>query len=499
MQSLNAGVSLTGMIRRHWVLMVVGYLLVFVDPFGISSKSSRAISDGFDRLFSPIYSGALASGRDSESADLVDVILIDDPSIRMLSNEENGYLRANDWPLAYSDHFVLIDALRRLGYGTIILDITFYRARQLDNSLPLLVARLKHFRDSTGLAVVLSAGEDPDQLEPSIRPLTDVASDIGLVGWSGHGQNYPIRRTLPDGDKLPTLAVAGYEVYCQKYKSRGCDDLSKAEDSWMVPRPSGMHLSWGMPAQRMASTLDCNATPENDSVIGSIWHWGRYIFGAEVVSVDGQRPCPPVPTATLRDIFCVKAECDDFFKNLPLENRIAIVGVSLPSARDLFDPPIAGLLPGVYLHAEALRNLLHYGDGYLKPIGLEWNLASIGLPDITLPVDLLLCWPLILFLILILARRIIAWRWRDERRAEWPELAVELGELLIILVSLCLFYGVLLFFQRTPGFLSELIGLTPFLLIAVRKERKEMENERKAMALAACTAVQFGLGRNPLH
>ena len=446
MQSLNAGVSLTGMIRRHWVLMVVGYLLVFVDPFGISSKSSRAISDGFDRLFSPIYSGALASGRDSESADLVDVILIDDPSIRMLSNEENGYLKANDWPLAYSDHFVLIDALRRLGYGTIILDITFYRARQLDNSLPLLVARLKHFRDSTGLAVVLSAGEDPDQLEPSIRPLTEVASDIGLVGWSGHGQNYPIRRTLPDGDKLPTLAVA-----------------------------------------------------ENDSVIGSIWHWGRYIFGAEVVSVDGQRPCPPVPTATLRDIFCVKAECDDFFKNLPLENRIAIVGVSLPSARDLFDPPIAGLLPGVYLHAEALRNLLHYGDGYLKPIGLEWNLASIGLPDITLPVDLLLCWPLILFLILILARRIIAWRWRDERRAEWPELAVELGELLIILVSLCLFYGVLLFFQRTPGFLSELIGLTPFLLIAVRKERKEMENERKAMALAACTAVQFGLGRNPLH
>jgi len=74
-QKPNAGTSLTGMIRRHWTLLVVGYLLVFVDPFGISSKSSQAISDAFDRLFSPFYSHALAAG----NADLVDVILIDDP------------------------------------------------------------------------------------------------------------------------------------------------------------------------------------------------------------------------------------------------------------------------------------------------------------------------------------------------------------------------------------------------------------------------------------
>jgi hypothetical protein len=298
---------------------------------------------------------------------------------------------------------------------------------------------------------------------------------------------------------VPTLAVAGYKVYCLKSQSRHCDDLSTAENAWMVPRPSGMHLSWGMPAQRMASTLDCRATPENAIALGSIWHWARNILGAEVVSDDGQKPCPPVPTATLRDIFCNGPDCDPFFSQASLENRIAIVGVSLPSARDLFDPPVAGLLPGVYLHAEALRNLLHYGADYLKPIGVEWNLASIGLPDLTVPIDLLLSWPLILFLILFLARRTLEWRWRDERRADWPELAVELGELMIIVVSLCLIYSLVLLFHRTPGFLAELIGLTPLLLIAVRKERKEMENERKAMALAACTAVQFGLGRNPLH
>ena len=495
MQNSNAGTSLTGMIRRQWVLLVVGYLLVFVDPFGISSKSSEAISDGFDRLFSPFFSHALAAG----NADLVDVILIDDPSIRVLSNEENGYLRANDWPLAYSDHFLLIDALRRLGYGTIIVDITFYRARQLDNSFPLLVTRLKYFRDHAGLAVVLSAGEDPDQLEDSIRPLTDIASDTGLVGWSGHGRHYPIRRKVSDGKEVPTLAVAGYEVYCRKSQSRGCDALSKAEEAWLVPRPSGMHLSWGMPAKRMASTLDCSATPGDGSALGSIWYWASYILGAEAVSDDRQKPCPPVPTATLRDIFCTAPDCDPFFSEASLENRIAIVGVSLPSARDLFDPPIAGLLPGVYLHAEALRNLLHYGADYLKPIGLEWNLAAIGLPGNKVAIDLLVSWPLTLFLILVLARRILAWRWRDDRRAEWPELAVELGELAIIIVSLCLIYGVLLLFHRTPGFLADLIGLTPLLLIAVRKERKEMENERKAMALAACTAVQFSLGRNPIH
>jgi len=494
-QTLHAGTSLAGMIRRHWALLVVGYFLVFADPFGISSRSTQAISDGFDRLFSPFYDQAVTTS----GADLVDVILIDDASIRRLSHEENGYLSANDWPLAYSDHLVLIDALRRLGYGTIILDITFYRARQLDDSFPLLVARLQYFREHTGLALVMSAGEHPGHLEPSIQPLIAAASDIGLVGWSGYGSHYPIRRALPEYGEVPTLAVAGYEIYCQQPRSRPCGDLSKAAEAWMVPQPPGMHLSWGMPAQRITSTLDCRATPENNGGFSSLWHWARNILRAESVSNNGAKPCPPVPTATLRDVFCLAPNCDDFFTEMPLHNRIAIVGVSLPSARDLFNPPIAGQLPGVYLHAEALRNLLHYGADYLKPIGVEWNLAGIGLPGWTIPVDLLLSWPLILFLILMLARWVLAWRWRDERRAEWPELAVELAELIIIVLSLCVLYSVLLLFHRTPGFLAELIGLTPLLLIAVRKERKEMENERKAMALAACTAVQFGLGRGSVH
>ncbi len=188
MQTLHAGTSLAGMIRRHWALLVVGYFLVFADPFGISSRSTQAISDGFDRLFSPFYDQAVTTS----GADLVDVILIDDASIRRLSHEENGYLSANDWPLAYSDHLVLIDALRRLGgYGTIILDITFYRARQLDDSFPLLVARLQYFREHTGLALVMSAGEHPGHLEPQF---SHSLQRLLISGWlAGPAMAHTIR------------------------------------------------------------------------------------------------------------------------------------------------------------------------------------------------------------------------------------------------------------------------------------------------------------------
>jgi hypothetical protein len=153
-------------------------------------------------------------------------------------------------------------------------------------------------------------------------------------------------------------------------------------------------------------------------------------------------------------------------------------------------------LPGVYLHAEALRNLLHYGPEYLKPIGLTLTLQFTGMPVWTVPSDLILAWPLLLWVGLVLARRLVYWRWAKGISSEWSELAMELGEVTAALILLSLIYIGALLMNRTPGFLTELIALMPWFWIAIRNERKEMENERTTLALAAYTPEQRTTGGN---
>tara|TARA_R110002096_G_scaffold435935_1_gene664403 strand:- start:2311 stop:3840 length:1530 start_codon:yes stop_codon:yes gene_type:complete len=485
------GISLLELVRRHWLVLVVGYVFAFLDPFGINSKTSQAISDAFDRMYSPFYTRELAG---SASGDLVDVILIDDLSIYTLAKEEYGYLQANDWPLAYSDYGVIIDALRRHGYGTVILDVTFYRARRLDKSFQTLVSRLDYFRDKTGINVIVGAGDDPGELEPSITDLTDAVSALGLTGWSGYGDYYPVS-LVRHGHK--TLAVEGYDAYC---RNKECQRLTEAGNAWLTPKESGMHISWGLPAERMAASLGCADVSHSTAWWKLMIIGVRNVFSAETVRAYDEQSCPPLPTAMLSDVFCAKDECDEFFSTGRSQgDRIAIVGVSLPSARDLFDPPIPGRLPGVYLHAEALRNLLYYGTDYLKPFRVQFSLASIGGPAWTLPIDRILAWPLLLWVVLYGVRRLIHWRWGWENTSNWPELAIEVGELALVVILICLVYIVALACHRTPGFLIELVALMPWLWVAIRNERKEIENEQKTIALAAYAPEHFAIGRDSIH
>jgi len=473
---INKLLSALKALRRHWVVLMVGYVLVIVDPFGVGTTTSKAVTNAFDRMVSPFYTRDL----EESSADLVDVILIDDASIRALSAEDVGYLRANDWPLAYSDHLVLIDALRRRGYGTVLLDITFYRVRNLDDTFDALVDRLTYFREQVGMNVILSAGSDPDDIEESMLPLVQSASGQGLTGWASHGDVYPLSHEFPNGSRMSTLAFEGYQAYCRQTQWSGCDhDLSGPENAEFLPTLPGMHLNWGMPADRMSGSLGCQSPDRSSAWRESLAVFGRNLIGNETLDDNARATCPPIPTATLGDVLCTAPDCDSFFNDIePGRQRIAVVGVSLPSARDLFDPPIPGRLSGVYLHAEALRNLLHYGSDYFRPFGLELNLGFVGKPQETLPVDVLMAWPALLMVMVFLTRRVRRWRWQVERPLEIPELVLEIGEILLALVLLSTMYALAIQFHRTPGPLADLIGLIPLLIIVVRKERKEMEHEK---------------------
>ncbi|MBL4712595.1 MAG: CHASE2 domain-containing protein, partial [Gammaproteobacteria bacterium] len=48
-----------------------------------------------------------------------------------------------------------------------------------------------------------------------------------------------------------------------------------------------------------------------------------------------------------------------------LKNKVVMYGLSLEGLHDNIDSPVHGLLPGVFFHAMALDNLMHYGADYV--------------------------------------------------------------------------------------------------------------------------------------
>jgi CHASE2 domain len=57
--------------------------------------------------------------------------------------------------------------------------------------------------------------------------------------------------------------------------------------------------------------------------------------------------------------------------------RFLIVGGAIPGYNDFVDSPIHGLIPGPYMHAMALDNLLTFKEGYR--LSTDWNNPSLKL------------------------------------------------------------------------------------------------------------------------
>jgi CHASE2 domain-containing sensor protein len=51
---------------------------------------------------------------------------------------------------------------------------------------------------------------------------------------------------------------------------------------------------------------------------------------------------------------------------MPLQDKLVLVGVNFSDAPDFIEHPTLGAVPGVFLHAMALDNLMTYGSDYPK-------------------------------------------------------------------------------------------------------------------------------------
>lgn len=327
-------------------LLFGGFLAVIavLDPFGLASSSDAASAQWLNRLFSHFYP-ALGQQR-------IAVVLIDDRYVQRhhsawpLPYAEQAKLFKN--LLSYQPKAVFVDLLyshdhsqgERPGQSSVLANV-FERYQQRE--IPLVLA-------NTGV----QRGEDGSA--NTLESLANVSTPA-LVTWSGQGDRYPIAMPTSMGP-MQTPAFALYREFC---RDNPCQP-SLPDTANAVESPS-MAIQWGSRVaneQTDLAGLD-NCSPMTNAVVETLKQLGQALFWRLRDAERGR--CPYHLTVTASDLEISETQDRALLRSM-LQGRLVLVGADITSASDLVQSPIHGKIPGVYLHAMALDNLLIYGLDY---------------------------------------------------------------------------------------------------------------------------------------
>lgn len=352
--------------RWEYVLGALFVVLAVLDPFGLSSSSNNASAQWLNRVFANSYPN---TGQQQ-----IAVILIDD-----------AYLMRNTthWPMPYDEQSKLFKRLLAYKPKAVFVDFMYSHdhsqgdpalgsqllanvfERYRHQGIPLLLANTGQVRGEEGQANTLAN-------------LVEVSSSA-LVAWNGFGDKYPLAVQKPLGP-METPALLMYRQYCQ---SHTCADLPSDTQAALQSPP--IAIQWGIhlaPEQTRISDIAHCSAPE-----GLLNDVGKELVQAIFWKLSGAEKsrCLYNFTLSASDLEVSTPEDRALLSKL-LRDRLVLVGANITSTGDLVHSPVHGQIPGVYLHAMALDNLVTLGMDYdrepasLLDFDVNWlDLVEIGL------------------------------------------------------------------------------------------------------------------------
>lgn len=335
------------------IVFGIAAALALPQLFGEEFATRKAAS-----VYAPVAGQAYGNG----SRDAISVLVIDDASLAQAGQT---------WPASYGYYTRLLDALQGYRPRAVFFDIMFRDPRP-DPTLALFARQLCTLRAS-GTKVYL-AGTPDEAGELRVRPgldelrgrcfepvaITFRPDEIDKLAWS-----YPLE--MHSGSN-PVRRSAALAIY---------DDLVKEPvDDTRAP----MALSWGLSPAADGLRLLAPATaeegseaPESHEAYCRADHGLLEIapFGLrEWLFHDAEKPvCVYHETVYGYDF----ANADDVGETVlkhALTDRVVMIGTAREYSNDYVISPIHGRVPGVYLHAMALDNLLTYGSRYKRATAL---------------------------------------------------------------------------------------------------------------------------------
>lgn len=291
------------------------------------------------------------------------VVLIDDDSL----DQQKGA-----WPVPYRTH---ARWLRNIGLihkpKAIFLDITFGRERD-DPTLPDLAAALCELRDAN-IPVFLAALPDADG---------NLRLRSGLAASEGEKPCFTmvdVRYTPSKVDRL----VWSYPLWSGEHARSAA--LAIAQDAAGVPiarTEEAMALTWGV------NNLDQRRfSPECRQARGGYAEMLPSYVRTLIDGPDATKPiCPYTRALTLSELRAPDADGSRLADMLT--GRYVMIGAALSGFNDTVLSPVHDSIPGVFMHAMALDNLLTYQNDYKRAV--EWEiwppnvLWLLGIPVVML-------------------------------------------------------------------------------------------------------------------
>jgi hypothetical protein len=324
-----------------WLLAFASFQ-IWMNPFGFSDLVQRYSQDIADLLITgPYFYG-------TEGRDKISVAIIDEDTLHELHTP---------WPWSYGDHARALGALLSYNPKAVVVDFLFVDPRH-DDTLPELIDTIRRYRAQhvpiyfEG-GIDLPYGENP--LTPGIAatgvPILDPSMPLNAGVARQYGATGHCFNVKPDADgTCPSLALKVYRDLHPEHPPARINDM--------------MELVWGTrTAPSNLKWMSREGAP-CDPGYGLVKRIYLAFFDTGAV----KSPCPynaEIPVLSLM------AGGDDDIPKL-VEDRVVFYGGNLQGAQDKVYTPVNGLLPGVFVHAMALDNLITYQGR------AEQNAVSLG-------------------------------------------------------------------------------------------------------------------------
>jgi len=348
---------LAKLVVRIVAYSLIGWFFLEFNPFGIGDKTDQATQDALYKVAAPYYQ--------SDAQQDIVIVLINQFSITELYKREA--IEANEWPVRYRDHAYLLSRILKYRPSSVFVDIYFKQERSTDDSFGQFM-RLAGRMSKKYESPLLFAGGYQDEQYTDIQRKLDELGELVVSGWAGYDQAYP----LNDNGHL-TTAYRLYQLACLNDSPLASCNQPYI-DTAAIEAGDAVSVRWGSrPGQVIFPEFSKSVCADRS---GSVLEVGRqllYGFIEGLVSYDDQED--PVNaqcgyhSVIYADelVYVDKAGSAEQKQRLAaaLKNKVVMYGLSLEGLHDNVYSPVHGLLPGVFFHAMALDNLMHYGADYV--------------------------------------------------------------------------------------------------------------------------------------
>lgn len=343
------------LIGRIIIFSLLGWFLLDFNPFGISDKADLATQNAAYKVLAPYY-------RSEAKQDIV-IVLINQMSINDLYQRKT--IEANEWPIRYRDHAVLISKMLQHEPHAVFVDFYFKQERSTDSSFKQFQKKLNRLSARYDAPIFFAGGYHDEDYTDFQRKLSELGEFV-VTGGEGYEVAYP----LVDGG----LQTASYRLY--QHACQGSSPLASCQQPLISNTHEGDAISvrWGSsPGRVVFPEFSKELCPPVGNSVLEVGRQMLFGFSKGLVSYEEARPadakCGYHSIIYADDMAYIdKLGTPEQKERLDeaLRNKIIIYGLSLEGLHDNVDSPVHGQLPGVFLHAMALDNMMYYGADYIR-------------------------------------------------------------------------------------------------------------------------------------